>query len=219
VVIGLKSIKKVKKLKSVMFSIGLMAWASLSVAHAENTTQAESKGKVVRTGIVEVANFFCPHCYAAEKYAQELRQYLASKDEVFQFVPWFIDAKSQQAAMIYLSANTDKAMQDKLRLGLFTATNAGADFSTGFKGCTSINMFIPEYSIKACTDSLMSNKAIFALKKTLTLLKTAYHGQLSNLEFPIFIVIKNDKVIGKMSYADTSDVAQLVSHVKAMLED
>lgn len=208
-----------------MFGIGLMAWASLSVAHAANTTQAEikgkteGKGKTGKTGIVEVANFYCPHCYAAEKYTQELRQYLANKGEVFQFVPWFTDAKSQQAAMIYLSANTDKAMQNKLRLGLFTATNAGADFSTGFKGCTSINMFIPEYSIKTCTDSLMSDKAIFALKKTLKLLKTAYHGQLSNLEFPIFIVIKNNKVIGKMSYADTSDVAQLVSHVKAMLED
>lgn len=213
VVISFKNIKKV------MLSIGLMAWASLSVAHAANTTQAESKGETGKTGIVEVANFYCPHCYAAEKYTQELRQYLANKGDIFQFVPWFIDAKSQQAAMIYLSANTDKAMQNKLRLGLFTATNAGADFSTGFKGCTSINMFIPEYSIKTCTDSLMSDKAIFALKKTLKLLKTAYHGQLSNVEFPIFVVIKNDKVIGKMSYADTSDVAQLVSHVKAMLED
>ena len=169
-----------------------------------------------QTGVVEVANFYCPHCYSAEKYTQDLRQTLEAKGDKFQFVPWFVDAKSEQAALIYLSAN--KPIQDKLRLGLFTAANAGADFSTGFKGCTSINMFMPEYKVKSCTDSLMNNKAIDVLKKTMTLLKVAYNGQLSNLVFPIFIVIKDNKVIGKISYADTSDLKSLINNVKTMLE-
>jgi hypothetical protein len=197
---SIKSIKSIRNIKKVIFGIIITALSTLGFA---------------QSGIVEIANFYCPHCYAAQKYTQEIRQSLEKKGDLFQFVPWFTDSKSQQAAMIYLSA--DKAIQDKLRLGLFTAANAGSDFSTGFKGCTSIHMFMPEYSVKTCTASLMNNQAIHALKKTMKLLKMAYNGQLSNLKLPIFIVIKDNHVIGKMSYADTDNVSELVINVKTML--
>lgn len=168
--------------------------------------------------VIEVANFYCPECYAAEQHIKPLRTDVVAKGGQFDFVPIFFGKVSPWPAKVYLSL--PKSQASTARDALFQAAILnGLPMASAQSACTVVTLALKKsMSISACVEGAMGEQVGRRLKAVLTLLKHVYPSGHASLLFPLFIVMEDGQIRDVLSRHQYPEVAALIKEVQRAVD-
>jgi hypothetical protein len=183
----LLTLLEVKMLKKVLFILATMFFA-LTV----NVTQAKA------VTVVELSNFYCPHCYEMQQYHQVIDEEVKATGGSYLFSPIFYGDYPMWVAKAYYSdLSIIAGVNEAIRSVLFSsAVSAGLKLDTPESVCQVLSNQIKAINELDCVRRMNAPDGFVRLGKALRLLdyliKDKYLGEIVN--FPVFVIEMDNQV-------------------------
>lgn len=161
--------------------------------------------------VVEIANFFCPECQAAQQHIDTVTKAIKATGGEYDFVPVFYGKVSSWPARVYLSL--PKSLAKAGRIALFTAAQNGEAMVSAQAACIVVNDQLPHYSVDHCITAASSSQPAARLTKALQLLQHIYRDKQAVLLFPLFVIEQNGQIQAVLSRNEYPNITQLVNEV------
>ena len=163
--------------------------------------------------VIEVANFYCPDCYAAEKQIAPLEKAVQAQGGVLDFVPIVYGRISPWPARVYLAMPARDGAPAKAALFTAAAVN-GLPMASAQAACSVVlNRLSRPLSLEACVNLASSEVPKQRLQAVMTLLHHVYPNAQTPVLFPLFIVMQDGQVREVLSRHQYPQVATLVQEV------
>lgn len=177
--------------------------AMLLWALAMPVAQAQSP-----VNVIEIGNFYCPHCFAAQNTAKQLEYKVIDHGGRFAFMPIFTKVSERWPALVYLGLKF-KAERDVTKDAFFNAAQvARLNLSTLSQTCQALKSYHTGIDLDDCIKAGQSDRAAQRYRLILTFMKTLYKDN-ATLSLPIFVFERNGKIIRVTS----ADNAQLIDRL------
>lgn len=147
--------------------------------------------------VVEIGNFYCPHCFAAESAAAKLSDRVINNGGSFEFVPVLTQAAKKWPVLVYLGL-TSKRAEDIARGAFFNAAQvAKLDMGTLSQTCNALST----YSLISREDCLRAGRSMqgrLRYRKVLKLIGFVFKGN-AQLNLPVFVFERDGQIIKVVS--------------------
>lgn len=171
---------------------------------------AFSQTKDGSVAVIEIANFYCPHCYEAQQYVPALEAKLKETGGQFDLVPIYWGDISPWPTRLYLSL--PKELNNSLAQQLFMAAQGqGLTMKTAESTCTAVKNVNSAMSLQECVNLAKSNRGLRREYRAWQLI--SHIPKMTNIQLPLFIIEKNGKIVSVYSRSDYGEVSELVKAV------
>lgn len=165
-----------------------------------------------KTTVVEIASFYCPHCYKAQRYTPMLINKLKHTGGNYDFVPIFLNDQGKWPSLAYFGLLDGR---NSLRNALFEAAQIGKlPMRTPKATCIALSSYMGNhFNVNRCIHLAKSPVAKSRLANAIRLLKHIYSDPKQKITLPIFVIERGGHIIDTLSFSDNTDMGSLINEV------
>jgi hypothetical protein len=173
-------------------------------------------GEASNTAVVEIANFYCPHCFSVNACVPVIEKKLQRLHGQFDVVPIYMSGISPWPSRVYLGLQ--QAVTVRIREALFDAVQTqGLSLQSPLSVCDVIQQTGLNLSLQRCVHQAQSPRVQVRLNRVLKLMRAAKLNDQS-YTLPIFIIEKSHHITRVLSYHEFQDANRLCEGVRDALD-